>query len=107
MTDPGLDLHEWETRWEQLLEVAAESPADALGELDRLLEEMLQERGLDSHDPVADDGIDPEIKLQYLAAHDYRLRFDEGIDDDPGDIAEAINGFQALFDYLTANRAAP
>ena len=45
MAEPGLDLHDWQTRWEQLLEVAEESPADAVTEMDRLLEEMLQETG--------------------------------------------------------------
>ena len=37
MEEPGLDLHEWQTRWEQLLEVAEESPADAVTEMGRLL----------------------------------------------------------------------
>ena len=46
MEEPGLDLHEWQSRWEQLLEVAEESPADAAPEMGRLLEEMLQERGM-------------------------------------------------------------
>ena len=107
MSDIGLDLHEWETRWEQLLEVAEESPADAIGEMDRLLAEMLEERGITIRDPVAGDGIEPEIAKQYLAAHDYRMRYEAGIDDDPGDLADAINGFQLLFEYLTSNRAAP
>ena len=107
MSDIGLDLHEWQTRWEQLLEVAEESPADAIGEMDRLLAEMLEERSIAINDPVADDGVDPEIAKQYLAAHDYRMRYESGDDDDPGDLAAAINGFQLLFDYLTSERAAP
>jgi len=107
MSDIGLDLHEWETRWEQLLEVAQESPADAIGEMDRLLAEMLEERGITLNDPVADDGIEPEIAKQYLAAHDYRMRYEAGTDDDPGDLADAINGFQLLYEYLTSNRGAP
>ena len=107
MSDIGLDLHEWETRWEQLLEVAQESPADALGEMDRLLAEMLEQRGIAITDPVADNGIDPEIAKQYLAAHEYRMRYETGDEDDPGDLADAINGFRLLFEYLTSERAAP
>ena len=38
MVEPGLDLHDWETRWEQFLEDAEESPSEALSEMDGLLE---------------------------------------------------------------------
>ena len=30
MEEPGLDLHEWQTRWEQLLEISEESNWPAL-----------------------------------------------------------------------------
>jgi hypothetical protein len=54
MNEPGLDLHDWETRWQQLVEVAEESPADAAGEMDRLVEEMLGARGfLEAHDEAS------------------------------------------------------
>ena len=92
MEDPGLELHDWETRWEQLLEVAQESPADAVGEMDRLLEEMLGERGfLDTDD---------EASKQFAAARDTTRRYERG-EADAGDLADAINGYRELYDLLT------
>jgi hypothetical protein len=98
MADPGLDLHEWETRWEQLLEAAEESPADAVGEMDRLLEEMLRERGLLESDD--------EARKQFEAAHDLMRRYESG-GGSPGDLAEAINGYRVLYEYVTAEFPAP
>jgi len=92
MQEPGLDLHDWETRWEQLMEVAEESPADAVGEMDRLLEEMLGERGfLDADD---------EASKQFAAARDTTRRYERG-EADAGDLADAINGYRELYDLLT------
>jgi len=98
MQEPGLDLHEWETRWQQLLEVAEESPADAVGEMDRLLEETLQERGL--------FGADDEATRQFEAARDLRRLYENG-DGSAGDLAEAINGYRLLYQYVTAEFPAP
>jgi hypothetical protein len=98
MVEPGLDLHEWETRWEQLLEVAEESPADAVGEMDRLLEEMLRERHLlDSED---------EARKQFEAARDLMRRYEAG-GGSPGDLAEAINEYRQLYEFVTAEFPAP
>jgi hypothetical protein len=98
MVEPGLDLHDWETRWQQLLEVVEESPADAVGEMDRLLEEMLRERGLL-------DG-DDEAGKQFDAARDLKSRWEAG-GGSSGDLAEAINGYRLLYEYLTAEYRAP
>jgi hypothetical protein len=98
MQEPGLDLHEWQTRWEQLLEVAEESPADAVGEMDRLLEEVLRERGL-----LNDDD---EAKKQFDAARDLTRRYESG-GGSAGDLAEAINGYRLLFEHVTAEFPAP
>jgi hypothetical protein len=98
MAEPGLDLHEWQTRWEQLLEVAEESPADAVGEMDRLLEEMLRERHLlDTEDEAA---------KQFEAARELRSRWEAG-GGSPGDLAEAINSYRLLFEFVTAEFPAP
>lgn len=43
-SEPGLDLHEWETRWAELQEALSEDPAGALPEACDLVEETL---GLD------------------------------------------------------------
>jgi hypothetical protein len=93
MSEPGLDLHEWATRWEQLEEAARESPADAAGELDRLARELLEERGL--------DGQDDEALRTYVAAHDLLRRYERG-EGSAGDLAEAINGFRAVYELVAA-----
>ena len=34
MTEPGLDLHAWETEWQQLLDAADDTPVEALPDLE-------------------------------------------------------------------------
>jgi hypothetical protein len=92
IAEPGLDLHEWQTRWEQLSEVAEESPADAVTEMDRLLEEMLQESG-------ASDGDNEATKL-LTAAREAARSYEAG-DASAGDLAHAINCYRELYELLT------
>lgn len=35
MQEPGLDLHEWETRWQELQDLAADAPDETLPEIVR------------------------------------------------------------------------
>jgi hypothetical protein len=98
MQEPGLDLHEWETRWQQLLEVAGESPADAVGEMGRLLEEMLGERdALDTDD---------EARKQFEAARDLARRYEHG-GATAGDLAAAIVGYREVYELLTTEELDP
>jgi hypothetical protein len=105
MVDPGLDEYEWESEMESLEDDLRDSPADALPELDRLIERMLEETGYDLTDPVAREGDEREVVAEFLAAREINQLVERGEDDDPGDIAAAINGYRAIFDYLVANRA--
>jgi hypothetical protein len=98
MQEPGLDLHEWQTRWEQLLEVVEESPADAVTEMDRLLEEMLQERN-------ALEGENEATKL-FTAARDATRSYESG-DATAGDLAHAINCYRELYELLTTEELDP
>ena len=98
MTEPGLDLHEWQTRWEQFLEVAEESPADAVAEMDRLLEEMLRERN-------SLEGDNEATKL-FAAARDTSRRYEAG-GASAGDLAHAINCYRELFELLTTEELDP
>ena len=106
MTEPGLDLHEWETRWSQLQEAAADDPAGALPEMGRLLEEMLTERGIQLDEAVTEEGEDPDVVRQFLAAREITRLADAG-NVDPGDVGAAIEGYRTLFEQLTSERAAP
>ena len=105
--EPGLDRHEWETQWEQLQTLAEDSPAEALSELDRLLEEMLAARGFPLDDPVAVEGEEPEVVTDFRAARELTQRIEAGLDDDPGDVAQAINSYREVYEFLIADRRAP
>jgi hypothetical protein len=94
MQEPGLDLHEWTTRWEQVWEAAEESPADAVGEMDRLVEEMLGERGALE--------MDDELRKQYDASHELATKYEAG-DASAGDLAEAINGFRLIYESVVGS----
>jgi hypothetical protein len=96
--EPGLELHELETRWQQLVEVAHESPADAVGEIDRLFAEALEQQGY-----VSDDD---EARRQYEAAHELTVGYERG-EASAGDLAEAINGYRELYELLTSEHLDP
>jgi hypothetical protein len=106
MYDPGLSRHEWESEMASLEDDIETSPAETLPELDDLLTRMLEESGYDVTDPVVREGDEREIVAEYLAAHEIRLALDRVEDDiSPGDVAAAINGYRALFDYLVSTRS--
>ena len=108
MIEPGLDRHEWESEWHALEEQLGDAPAETLGDVDDLIERMLVERGYSLTDPVAREGDDREIVSEFLAAREItRLVEDASNDVSPGDVAAAVNGYRALFDYLIAERSAP
>ena len=98
--EPGIDRHEWESRWAVLEEDAHTDPEEALPELEALVLEMLVEAGYDLKDPVARAGEEREVVAEYLAAREIADRVREGLDVDPGDVAAAINGLWALRDYM-------
>jgi len=67
---------------------------------------MLDEAGYDVTDPVVREGDEREVVAEFLAAHEIREEYDRGSDDlSPGDIAAAINGYRAIFEFLVSNRS--
>ena len=108
MLEPGLDKHEWESRWQQIEEDLETDPAEALPELDRLVAEMLEARDYAIDDPVAVEGDDRDAVAEFLAAREITQLVDAGAGGvSLGDVAAAINGYRALYDYLIVERAAP
>jgi hypothetical protein len=100
MRDPGLDRHEWQTEWEALEADLEDSPAQALPELDDLIERILVERGFPIHDEVADDGIEPDVLVDYRSAHEIARRVDRGEDVDPAEIGQAIHNYREIYGRL-------
>jgi hypothetical protein len=108
MLEPGLDRHEWESRWQSLEEELEDSPRDVLPELDELVEQMLEERGYALDDPVVREGDDREIVAEFLAARQTTQLLAEAPDAvSPGDVAAAVNGYRSVYEYLIAERSAP
>lgn len=108
MLEPGLDRHEWESRWASLEEELEDSPRDVLPELDELVEQMLEERGYAVDDAVVREGDDREVVAEFLAARETtQLVRDDPDSVSPGDVAAAVNGYRSLYEYLIEERAAP
>ncbi len=107
MREPGLDRHEWESVYATLEEELADDPAGALPELADLVERMLTERGFQLDDPVTVQGEDRDVVAEYQSAREVSDRVERDEDVDPGDIAMAIDGFQALYGFLLVERGAP
>ncbi len=104
--EPGLDLHEWETRWQELQDLAAESPVEALPEMLRFVEQMLAERGYDLDNPVALEGDDADLMRDLIGARELAAACQAG-NASPGDVAAGLANLTEIHDYLVEHRAAP
>jgi len=105
--EPGLDRHEWESELASIEDDLRDSPAEALPELSQLVGRMLEERGYELDDPVAREGDEREVVAEYQAAREVADRANLAEDVDPGDVASAIIGLRAIFDYVVVEREGP
>ena len=96
MNEPGLDLHEWETRWTELEEALAEDPAGALVEACDEIEELLRIR---ESDATVSEQV-TELETTYRAAREVADRYEQTGDADPGDLAAAIENLRAIREAL-------
>jgi hypothetical protein len=104
--DPGLNRHEWESEFASLEDDLHDDPASALPELDALVARMLEESGYDLADPVVREGEEREVIAEYAAAHEIVTASEAGSDAlSLGDVASAINGLRAIYDYLVENHS--
>jgi hypothetical protein len=107
MYDPGVDRHEWESEMAALDDELREDPTSALPDLDDLIGRMLDESGYDLSDPVVRDGDEREVVAEFLAAREITVASERGSEElSAGDIAAAVNGYRAIFDYIVSTRAA-
>jgi hypothetical protein len=106
--EPGLDRHEWESRWESLAEDLEDSPRDVLPELDLLVAQMLEERGFAIDDPVAREGEGREVVDDFFSAREItRLLTDNPDAVSPGDIAAAVNSYRSVYEFILEEDTAP
>ena len=88
--EPGLDLHEWETRWAELEEAFAEDPAGALPEACDVVEGLM-----------GDTDWSDDLDKAFAAAREVADRVEQG-DVDPGDIGAAIENLRLIRSSLAA-----
>ena len=107
MVEPGLDLHEWETRWAELQDAAADAPDETLPEMVRFIGEVLRERGLEPHDPITEETEDPELVRDYQAGLEISRALEVGRQVEPEDVLTAIEDLTEIYEYVSEDRAAP
>ena len=105
--EPALDRHLWESWWAQFDEDVQTSPAEALSELDRLVEQMLDARGYAIDDPVVREGDDRDVVADFLGGREITRALEAGNDVDQEDIDTAIENYRDLYEYLIEERPAP
>lgn len=95
-----LDRHEWETEWQGLEPLVADSPARALPELDELVRRMLGHGNPvdEEHEFAAPEA---EVVKEFLEACRVTRRVDAGESVDPGDVGGG-GCYRNVYDYLTS-----
>jgi hypothetical protein len=105
MVEPGLDRHDWETEWQTLEPLVVDAPAEALPEVDRLIERMLVQRGYPTTEEQALEAAD-HVRAGYVAEFLEARRITNLVEGgeavDPGDIGAAITGYRNLYELLLA-----
>ena len=99
--EPGLELHEWETRWSELEPMLEEDPAGALPDACDFLQQVLVEGEVDVEQV---GGENDELLAAYRAARETANRVEGGEDVGPGDVGAAIENLRAIYETLRATR---
>jgi hypothetical protein len=107
VAEPGLDRYEWETEWQALEPLIVDSPAEALPEVDRLIERFLTERGYPTTEEGARDAADVELVAEFLEAHRITNLIERGETDDPSQIGAAITAYRSLYEFLIGGTSPP
>jgi hypothetical protein len=104
MSDPGLDLHEWETRWQELEAQFEEDAAGALPDAADFVQQLLDAGGMELDEPVTVEGDSPGLVESYRSARDVADRVERGEDVDPGDVGQAIEDLRTVYATITIER---
>jgi hypothetical protein len=108
VSEPGLDVHEWESEWASLDDDIADSPETALPYIHELITRMLKERRILDDSLAVMEGADPDWVRTWQAGADLVKKVDDpGLDVEREDIVEQIENYRELFETLLAERAPP
>jgi hypothetical protein len=103
MSEPGLDLHEWESRWASIADDRTDDPNAALAQSAELVADMLRSRGYDLDDPVQRSGDDPEIMRTYLTVREVAERAELG-DATRDEVETALDDVSAVYATIVTER---
>ena len=101
-----MDRREWETEWQALEPLVADSPSEALVEVHGLIERMLVAHGYPVDEEHEFDAPEDEIVKEFLEARRIARLVDAGEQVDPGDVGAAIEGYRNIYDYLSEHYVA-
>ncbi len=107
MEEPGVDEHLWISRYESLEEDIRTSPAESLSDLDELVAEMMEARGVPLAERDGEEVDEPETIRQFAEARRITRQVGAGGEYDPGDVANAVDAYRSLYDYLLNLGATP
>jgi hypothetical protein len=107
-SEPGLDIHEWQTEWASLEDDLADSPETALPQVHELITRILTERQVLDESLVARDGAEPDSVRTWEAGRELVARLeDPDLEVERQDVIDQIEEYRALFEALLQERAAP
>ena len=99
--EPGLDLHEWETRWQELEPMLEEDPTSALPDTCDFVAQALGESGI-GLERVG--GENDELIAAYEAAREVADAVERGEAVLPGDVGAAIANLRGVYEALVGVR---
>ena len=91
--EPGLDLHEWETRWAELEEALETDARTSLPAACDAIEEI-----------VGGDFVDDDLDTAFAAARETADRIERGEDVDAGDVGAALENLRLVRERIRAGR---
>ncbi len=99
--EPGLELHEWETRWQELEPLLEEDASAALPEVADFIEQVLRDSRIGL---TRVGGENDELIAAYEAARETADGAERGDDIGPGDVGAAIENLRAVYESVLVNR---
>jgi hypothetical protein len=99
--EPGLELHEWQTRWQELEPEFELDAADTLTEAVDFVEQMLNESGIGIE---RTGGENDELIAAYEAAREVADVIERGEHFDPGNVGLAIANLRIVYEALVEDR---
>ena len=100
MLEPGIDEHLWISRYEALEDDIHTAPVEVLSDLDELVADMLEARGVPLEEREGEEVTEPETTRQFVEARRVTRLIDAGEEYDPGDVANAIDAYRGLYEAL-------